>query len=320
MVVEVNLLKKHICIYMKDKNVAGILALFLGGLGMHRFYLGQIGLGIVYCLLIGTGISFLLGLIDAISFFVMDKEVFDHKYNGRYTGQERTDYDHRRRDVDFDRRRERAREYRQDRREEYRRPRYQQDRPSDRYRDRDRQRAREEEAERELQRSRRTPKANPHKQEGIQKYKDYDYKGAIIAFEKALEVDAQDVAVHFNLACAYSLEENAGKAFHHLDKAVAYGFKDFDKIREHDALAFLRIQEDFDEFEGNNFRRQEQQQAPQSPNAPLLEIQEEVNTAQENLLDSQPDLLDQIKKLGELREKGLLTEEEFAEQKRKLLG
>ncbi|MCB0642116.1 MAG: NINE protein [Phaeodactylibacter sp.] len=302
---------------MKDKNVAGILALFLGGLGMHRFYLGQIGLGIVYCLLIGTGISFLLGLIDAISFFVMDKEVFDHKYNGRYTGQDRMDYD-RRRDVDFDRRRQRAREYRQDRREDYRRPRYQQDRPSDRYRDRERQRVREEEAERERQRSRRAPKANPHKQEGIQKYKDYDYKGAIVAFEKALEVDPQDVAVHFNLACAYSLEENANRAFYHLDRAVAYGFKDFDKIREHDALAFLRIQEDFDAFEGNNFRLSEQ--APSSPNAPVVETQVETTAPSENLLDSQPDLLDQIKKLGELREKGLLTEEEFAEQKRKLLG
>ena len=33
---------------MKDKNVAAILAFFLGGLGVHRFYLNQIGLGFVY--------------------------------------------------------------------------------------------------------------------------------------------------------------------------------------------------------------------------------------------------------------------------------
>ena len=306
---------------MKDKNVAGILALFLGWLGLHRFYLGQIGLGIVYCLLIASGISFLLGLIDAIAFFVMDKEVFDQKYNGgQYSDRRDVDYDRRRRrDVDFDRRRQRAREYRKDRRDDYRRPRYQQDRPSDRYRDRDRQEARKQEEERE--RSRRAPKANPHKQNGIQKYKDYDYKGAIVEFEKALDIDEKDIAVHFNLACAYSLEENAKKAFYHLDQAVNYGFKDFDKIREHDALAFLRIQEGFDAFEGNNFRMptQQQQQTVVDP-AVAEEKVEEAPANDENLLDSQPDLLDQIRKLGELREKGLLTEEEFAEQKRKLLG
>ncbi|NUQ25417.1 MAG: SHOCT domain-containing protein [Saprospiraceae bacterium] len=32
------------------------------------------------------------------------------------------------------------------------------------------------------------------------------------------------------------------------------------------------------------------------------------------------DLLDQILKLGELRDKGVLTDEEFALQKRKILG
>ena len=30
---------------MKDKNVAGILALFLGWLGVHRFYLGRLFTG-----------------------------------------------------------------------------------------------------------------------------------------------------------------------------------------------------------------------------------------------------------------------------------
>lgn len=28
---------------MKNKNTAGILALFLGGVGMHKFYLGKWG-------------------------------------------------------------------------------------------------------------------------------------------------------------------------------------------------------------------------------------------------------------------------------------
>jgi len=273
---------------------------------MHRFYLGQVGLGIVYCLLIGTGISFLLGLIDAIAFFVMDKEVFDHKYNRGFIDNRQGDYRDRRRDTDFDRRRYRSREYGRDERYERRTPRYQPDRRAERYDERDRAR--------EVERAQPVPKPNPHKQEGIQKYKDYDYKGAIKEFEKALQVDERDIAVHFNLACAYSLEEKSQKAFYHLDKAVEYGFQDFEKIREHDALAYLRIQPEFDDFEANNYRLS----ASQGPQASTVTDSSTEDAS--NLLDSQPDLLDQIKKLGELREQGLLTEEEFEEQKRKLLG
>ena len=64
---------------MKDKNVAGILALFFGALGIHRFYLGQIGLGILY--LFFFWFTWFLGLIDAIAFFAMDKDDFDFRYN-----------------------------------------------------------------------------------------------------------------------------------------------------------------------------------------------------------------------------------------------
>ena len=32
----------------RQKGVAVVLALFLGGFGVHRFYLGQIGMGVVY--------------------------------------------------------------------------------------------------------------------------------------------------------------------------------------------------------------------------------------------------------------------------------
>ena len=39
-----------------------------------------------------------------------------------------------------------------------------------------------------------------------------------------------------------------------------------------------------------------------------------------NVSTNPPDLLEQIKELGALRERGLLTEEEFVVQKKKLLG
>jgi len=67
---------------MKDKTLAGILALFFGWMGVHRFYLGQVGLGIVYLFLIP--VAWLLGIIDALAFFSMDQEEFDRKYNKEY--------------------------------------------------------------------------------------------------------------------------------------------------------------------------------------------------------------------------------------------
>ncbi|MFI3325896.1 MAG: TM2 domain-containing protein [Clostridia bacterium] len=50
----------------KNKLVAGILGLFLGGFGVHNFYLGFYGKGIVQILLCWTGISAIWALIEAI--------------------------------------------------------------------------------------------------------------------------------------------------------------------------------------------------------------------------------------------------------------
>lgn len=271
---------------MKDKSVAGILALFLGGLGIHRFYLGQTGLGIFYLIFFWFPVMWFVGWIDAIVFFSMDKENFDYKYNRFPEYYQKRERD---RDTDFERRNYRRhdrvekREHRKNYRREDRRVERKEYRPP---------------SPRPV-----VKRNNPFKLSGIKKYKEYDYDEAIIDFEKALEIDPTDIAVHFNLACSYSLNENGNKAFYHLDKAVEYGFNDFKRIKEHDALAFLRIQDQFDQFEKNGFRSIVQLEAPK-----------------DDLLSTDINLLDQLKKLGELREKGLLTEEEFAVQKKKLLG
>lgn len=276
----------------KEKNVAGILALFLGGLGIHRFYLGQTGLGIFYLIFCWFPLMWIIGLIDAIAFFSMDQEVFDRKYNRQLES---------RRDTDFDRR-----QYRRRTREEHR-----EERAEKRYERRyDTRRQYERPQPSPITRP-RPPRSNPYKVSGVRKYKDYDYDGAIEDFNKALDIEPNDVATHFNLACAYSLNERPEKAFFHLGQAVANGFNDFQRIKEHDALAFLRIQPEFEAFEKNGFRLQAETITEQAPEGVL----EENN----DMLEGQPDLLEQLKRLGELREKGLLTEEEFTSQKRKLL-
>lgn len=67
---------------MKDKNVAAILALFLGGLGVHKFYLGRIGAGILYLVFSMTFIPAFLGLIDFFVLALMENEDFNRRFNG----------------------------------------------------------------------------------------------------------------------------------------------------------------------------------------------------------------------------------------------
>jgi len=184
-------------------------------------------------------------------------------------------------------------------------------------RDRDRSRARREadlarqraearrreEIRRRQERVKRpaAPKKNPLKNSGLAKFKDYDYDGAIEDFNKALTISPDDIALHFNLAAAYSLTEDKDKSFMHLDKAVALGFKDFDRISSHDALAYLRIQPEFDDFKANGYRMKAGEIKKKNPG-----------------LDA--NLLEQLNRLQDLRERGVLTEAEFEAQKGKLLN
>jgi TM2 domain-containing membrane protein YozV len=69
----------------KQKVVAGILALLLGGLGVHHFYLGSVVSGIITILVVfGTcGLGGILPLIEGILLLVMSDKDFDAKYNYR---------------------------------------------------------------------------------------------------------------------------------------------------------------------------------------------------------------------------------------------
>jgi TM2 domain-containing membrane protein YozV/ribosomal protein L40E len=64
----------------KSKIAAGLLALLLGGLGVHKFYLGRTGLGVLYLLFCWTFIPALIGLIEGIVYLTMSDQVFAEKY------------------------------------------------------------------------------------------------------------------------------------------------------------------------------------------------------------------------------------------------
>lgn len=67
----------------KNKVCAGVLAILLGGLGIHKFYLGKTGLGIVYLIFCWTYIPTILGIIEGIIYLTSSDEKFYNDYARR---------------------------------------------------------------------------------------------------------------------------------------------------------------------------------------------------------------------------------------------
>jgi len=64
----------------KNKIVAGVLALFLGGIGIHKFYLGKSEQGVLYLVFCWTFIPGIIALIEGIIYLAMSDEEFERKY------------------------------------------------------------------------------------------------------------------------------------------------------------------------------------------------------------------------------------------------
>ncbi|MEM6963574.1 MAG: NINE protein [Bacteroidota bacterium] len=266
---------------MKKKSTTAVLALLFGIFGLHRFYLGErwkgfLHLGLFFMTFIASieenvpifFIPAILGFVDAILFFVKPKEEFDEKYNQKY--------------LDYE--------------------------PAPRVRRRRRNFATN--TSRPSSREQRVEVApiNTFKESGMRKYDDFDIRGAITDFRKALNANFKDAQVHYLMACCYSINEEPEKSLFHLDKAVDFGFIDFDTIHNVDALAYLRTHQRFEEFVKNSY--QIPRYLPEAQDEKLDQMSDE----------KAADLLDQIAELGKLYEKGVLTPEEFQKQKERLIN
>ena len=64
----------------KNRSIAILLAIFLGGLGMHKFYLNKPGQGMLYLLFCWTLIPAIAGFIEAIIYLCHDDRSFQQKY------------------------------------------------------------------------------------------------------------------------------------------------------------------------------------------------------------------------------------------------
>lgn len=66
---------------MKSKTTAGLLAIFLGGLGFHKFYLGQTGWGVLYLVFCWTRIPSIIWVFEGISILTHSDDWRNDKYN-----------------------------------------------------------------------------------------------------------------------------------------------------------------------------------------------------------------------------------------------
>ena len=142
-------------------------------------------------------------------------------------------------------------------------------------------------------------------------YEQKDYVSAIGILKRMLEINPKENKTHFNLACCFSLSQNKD-GFNSLSKAVEYGYTNIDRIKTYNALEWLRNQTEYEQFVQNGYK--------------LL-----TNTAIEPVVNKEPistnttttlndNVFSQIEKLGKLKEQGLITDEEFQQQKIKLLN
>ena len=255
---------------MKNKFVAALLAFFLGMFGAHKFYLRDPGAGIFYIMLTIMTASFRFPIASILGFI-----------DGlRYLMMSPEEFD-KKFNSRFFKSRQRKYQKRKKRQHEY----YEVKKPKNT--------------------KKRTVRNNPFKKSGIKKYKDYDIEEAIEDFEKGIKLEPKDISLHFNMACAYSLLENKELAYKYLSKAVDLGFKDYNKIQTHDDLAFLRIQDDYEEYKKSGYRKRGEKES---------QIQGDLEETPMNDV-----LLSQLNRLMELRKKGVLTENEYLVERKKIL-
>ena len=72
---------------MKNKTIAGILALVLWSFWAHKFYLERKTAGVFYVLLFRTPIPWIVGLVEGIMLLSMPQTDFDAKYNNGQPSQ-----------------------------------------------------------------------------------------------------------------------------------------------------------------------------------------------------------------------------------------
>lgn len=65
----------------KSKIITVLLAIVLGGAGIHKFYLGKVGQGLLYILFSWTFIPMFIGFFEGLTYLLMSEQEFQRKYS-----------------------------------------------------------------------------------------------------------------------------------------------------------------------------------------------------------------------------------------------
>lgn len=65
----------------KSRIAAALLAIFLGGFGIHKFYLNRAGWGVLYLVFFWTWIPAIVGFIEGLIYLINSDDEFARKYN-----------------------------------------------------------------------------------------------------------------------------------------------------------------------------------------------------------------------------------------------
>jgi len=168
--------------------------------------------------------------------------------------------------------------------------------------------------------------------QAINFYKQKDFISAIAVTQRVLAIDPSNNQNHFNLACLYSVTNNQ-ETFNSLSKAIDFGYSKFDKINTEEDLQWLRNQPAFHSFLKNGYKLNVNEPVVDNAsnlnvNEPIVDNASKLN-ANELIVDNAPSTKDkafndeiftQLEKLSKLKEQGIITDEEFIEQKKKVLN
>jgi TM2 domain-containing membrane protein YozV len=65
----------------RSRFIAGLLAIFFGDLGLHKFYLGKATWGLAYLFFSWTFIPMFLGFFEGLYYLLMSDQEFHKKYS-----------------------------------------------------------------------------------------------------------------------------------------------------------------------------------------------------------------------------------------------
>ena len=269
---------------MKNKIVAAILALFFGVLGVHRFYLGRKFWGIMHLMLFAA--TFTL-TVNKVGPFIIAPAILGFIDAVLFFVMPQEDFDDKY-NAKYLRKKQRRQE------EWYSYYEEQEEEP------------RTKKSRKKQQRENMEALFNKI---GFDKFRSGDFAGAADAFRDALEQSADSPMIHYHLACTFSMLHDAPSGFEHLEKAVDRGFSDFAKLEKHAALHYLRLQPEYAKFVANGYRRR-----------PIPAESADTPTTHSSPSAESPTVVDELFQLGELMEKGLISEAEFSREKQRLLN